>query len=562
MENQNFTSKKQSLLDESSRFDNLSLSTQIIQKNSEIPEFPLSTAVQVGQREYRAVWVGTYGNVDWPSRQDLTTKEQQEELNTLVRVCKETNINTIIFQARSRADTLYSSEIEPWSHNLTSFQGRAPDPFWDPLEFLISEAHKNGIQVHAWLVAYRNGRVAEREEYCDSHFSKTNPDAVKEYGPYLWMDPGNPKSIKHIQKVIADVVKRYDVDGVFFDDFFYPYPIIKNNVGEGFVDLFHADDPAEFKKPAKLLDFPDDDTWRQYQLAGGKLSRPDWRRENINQLIKATQATIKELKPWVQFGISPYAIYKPGMPEGIDGMSQYDMIYCDPLSWIKNSWIDYISPQLCWLDSSSTKSFSKLLNWWSDQVEKYAQENKKVQLYPMIYLSRIEANISDWDIPEINKQIRTIRKGKVSFGHSLCHITSLIYNTKGICNNLRGKIYKGPALVPIPSGTKPLGLSNPVLLVSHISNNKIYITWGIEDKIKSKVRSYALYTLENELPKLYQVVGTSYKSLEVPIDDIEDNMIGIAAIDLAGHSSEIVWINWRQTPLPGLPLDNLADEAA
>ena len=205
-------------------------------------------------REFRGVWVATVANMDWPSKPGLSTDEQQREMIAILDRARELKFNAIILQVRTSCDAFYPSELEPWSEYLTGQQGKAPEPFYDPLKMWIEQAHARGLELHAWFNPFRARHPAATTNAAN-HISKTHPEWVKQYGKYQWLDPGEPATREHTLRVIRDVVAKYDVDGVHFDDYFYPYP-------------------------EKGEDFPDEASWQRYQKSGGKLSRADWRRSN------------------------------------------------------------------------------------------------------------------------------------------------------------------------------------------------------------------------------------------------------------------------------------------
>ena len=250
-------------------------------------------------REFRAAWVATVGNIDWPSQKTLSSQDQKAELLAILNRAAELKLNAIIFQVRPACDALYASRIEPWSEYLTGTMGKAPEPFYDPLTFAIEEAHKRGLELHAWFNPYRARLLAAKSPAASSHISKTKPQLVRHYGEYLWLDPGEKDVQDYSHSVVMDVVKRYDVDGIHFDDYFYPYKVRSSSGGD--------------------LDFPDDASWQRYG-ARGKLSRDDWRRQNVNVFIERVYKSIKSAKPWVKFGVSPFGIWRPKYPPQIQGL--------------------------------------------------------------------------------------------------------------------------------------------------------------------------------------------------------------------------------------------------
>jgi len=279
-------------------------------------------------REFRGAWIATVANIDWPSKPGLGVAEQKAELIALLDRAAQLKLNAIIFQVRPACDAMYVSPLEPWSEYLTGAMGRAPQPFYDPLAFAIGEAHRRGLELHAWFNPFRALHPRARSPVAPNHISRTHPGWVRKYGDQLWLDPGEPAARDYVLSVVMDVVRRYDVDGVQFDDYFYPDP--------------------EKDTAGRELVFPDDATWRKFGLPGGFLSRDDWRRANVNQFIQRVYQSIKAVKPRVKFGVSPKGIWRPGYPQQIRGMDAYAKIYADSRKWLANGWLDYFSPELYW----------------------------------------------------------------------------------------------------------------------------------------------------------------------------------------------------------------------
>ncbi|MES2318397.1 MAG: family 10 glycosylhydrolase [Pseudomonadota bacterium] len=386
-------------------------------------------------REFRAAWVSTVANIDWPSKSNLNPAQQQAEAIAILDRAKAMNLNAIVLQVRPSADAIYASEIEPWSEYLSGAQGRSPQPWYDPLKFWIAQAHARGLELHAWFNPYRARHATAKSPVSASHISKTNPSAVKSYGRFLWMDPGEEAASKQTLAVILDVVKRYDIDGVHIDDYFYPYPIEAGGGPEG------ALDGAGGNKPE--LDFPDQPAWQRYLLGGGKLGRPDWRRQNVNQLIEALYKGIHAEKSWVRFGISPFGLGKPERrPAGIVGFSQYDKLYADAETWLENGWLDYLSPQLYWPINQAPQAYGVLLDYW------LAQNRQGRHIWPGLFTSRIGAPTKAFTADEIVQQIGLTRTRPQAGGHVHFSIAALMDNRQGISDQLKAGHYAGPALVP------------------------------------------------------------------------------------------------------------------
>ncbi len=389
-------------------------------------------------REFRAAWVSTVANIDWPSRSNLPPARQQAEAIAILDRAKSLHLNAIVLQVRPSADAIYPSRLEPWSEFLTGQQGKAPEPAWDPLAFWISQAHARGMELHAWFNPYRARHSAARTPNAREHIANTKPQVVRQYGKFQWMDPGEEAAARQTLDVILDVVRRYDIDGVHIDDYFYPYPIEAPgaNGGEAALDAL-----ANGSKPE--LDFPDHAAWQRYQQGGGTLDRAAWRRQNVNQLIEAIYAGIRKEKSWVRFGISPFGIGRPDRrPPGIQGFSQYDKLYADAELWLQNGWLDYMAPQLYWPIAQQPQAFPVLLDYW------LAQNKRGRHIWPGLYTSRIDDSPKSFTAEEIVQQVSLMRsRGNVN-GHIHFSIAALMQNRKGVADQLKAATYPGPALVP------------------------------------------------------------------------------------------------------------------
>ncbi|MCA1609194.1 MAG: family 10 glycosylhydrolase, partial [Acidobacteria bacterium] len=295
-------------------------------------------------REFRAAWIATVSNIDFPSRKSLAPDEQKRELLEILTLAERLRLNVLIFQVRPMTDAVYRSSIEPWSEFLTGEMGRGQH--FDPLEFLVAEAHKRGILVHAWFNPYRAFHPSA-QSVSSNHVSKTKPSIVRRYGRSMWLDPTDPDAKKHSIRVIADVVRRYDVDGVHFDDYFYPY--------------------AEKDAAGNKIDFPDEQNWQAYLKRGGKQSRGDWRRSHVDDFVEAVGREVKRIKPEVLYGISPFGIWQPDPSKDIAGFNAYAELYADARKWLQDGTVDYLAPQLYWETARKGLSFPVLLEWWKSQ---------------------------------------------------------------------------------------------------------------------------------------------------------------------------------------------------
>lgn len=398
-------------------------------------------------REFRGAWVATVGNIDWPSRSDLTVPEQKAELLAILNRAAQLKLNAIIFQVRPACDALYASRIEPWSEYLTATMGKAPQPLYDPLAFAIEEAHKRGLELHAWFNPYRARHPNARSAISANHVSKTKPHLVRQYGGYLWLDPGEKEVQDYSLSVVMDVVNRYDVDGVHFDDYFYPYP--------------------ERLPGGKDRDFPDEASWKKTG-AGGKLSREDWRRDNVNTFVRRVHESIKQTKPQVKFGISPFGIWRPGHPPQIKGLDAYDKLYADARLWLANGWADYFAPQLYWSIEANEQSFPVLLDWWN------AQNPKKRHIWPGLNTTKVR---EPWKPQEIVNQVRLANKQPVSAGHVHWNMSSLMRSAE-LGAALGQGMYAQSALVPACQWLDSAPPPKPKLNVVASSDSSVKLSWG------------------------------------------------------------------------------------
>ncbi|MEM9414874.1 MAG: family 10 glycosylhydrolase [Planctomycetota bacterium] len=377
-------------------------------------------------RELRGVWVASVANIDWPSAPGLTPAQQRAELVFLLDTCVELNLNAVILQVRPACDALYDSPIEPWSSYLTSAEGEPPVPHYDPLAFAVTEAHTRGLELHAWFNPFRAGHASFRGEHAAGHISNTHPHLVRTYGRQLWLDPGDAEARAHSLAVIRDVVERYDIDGVHLDDYFYPYPV---------------------SDAGNTIDFPDDATYKRYRETGGTLTRDDWRRDNVNTFVRDLYAAVKERKPHVQVGISPFGIYRPGHPAYVRGFDQYDRIYADAKRWLDAGWCDYFVPQLYWAIDNPDQSFTGLLRWW------HTHNAGGRHVYPGLYTSRTEdGSARAFRATEIPYQVEWSRiladEAGVAQGHVHFSMRALLQNRAGLADTLDREHYAEPALSP------------------------------------------------------------------------------------------------------------------
>jgi uncharacterized lipoprotein YddW (UPF0748 family) len=459
--------------------------------------------------EFRGAWIATVDNINWPSTPGLSTADQQKEALEILDKLHALNFNAVIFQVRPQADALYQSELEPWSYFLTGEQDKIPDPFYDPLIFWIEEAHKRGMELHAWLNPYRAHHFKGNSNSPRSVTQKNPELVVKLKEGYYWMDPSLKQTQDLTSSVVLDIIRRYDVDGIHFDDYFYPYPSYNGNE-----------------------DFPDDSSWNSYQKAGGKLSRGDWRRDAVNTLIERLYKEIKAEKKHVKFGLSPFGIWKPGYPASIEGFDQHEKLYADAKLWLNKGWIDYFSPQLYWPTGKIAQSYPILLGWWQ-------QENTHQRhLWPGINIGTDKNGIAN--NPEIISEIMIARAMvPKSAGVVHWHGGSVINNAT-LSKQLMEGIYKSPALVPASPWLTSSPPLNPFVAVA-MTGDSVEISWTPRD---NQVSRWVLYFKYQDKWENKILVQSASKSLlpayrkEKNGDSIPLQLIMVTGINRVGMESE------------------------
>ena len=368
--------------------------------------------------EFRGVWIASVDNIDWPPKGMMNPDSQRTEFIRQLDMHKSNGMNAVIVQVRPAADAFYPSPFEPWSQWLTGIQGQPPSPYYDPLEFMIRETHKRGMEFHAWCNPYRADFKIGASSIAPNHVTKIHPEWFLYYGDKKYFDPASRQVQKFVVKVIADIVHRYDVDAIHMDDYFYPYRIAGK-------------------------EFPDDGS---YKKSKSKLNKEDWRRSNVDTIMKMLSIAIKKEKPWVQFGISPFSVWRnrDKDPRGSDskaGQTNYDDLYADILLWLKEKWVDYVAPQL-YLEIGHDKiDYAKMLDWWSKNS--YGRN-----LYIGMGIYRSGSNPA-WKNPnELPNQIKLLRQYPNVQGSIYFSSKSFNNNPNGWNDSLRNNYYKLPANLP------------------------------------------------------------------------------------------------------------------
>jgi uncharacterized lipoprotein YddW (UPF0748 family) len=372
--------------------------------------------------EFRGVWIASVMNIDWPSKPGLSSDDQKKEFIEILDMHKSNGMNAVVVQIRPAADAFYPSPYEPWSKWLTGKLGAPPEKYYDPLKFMIDEAHHRGIEFHAWFNPYRGIVNVDTANIDSASVAFEHPDWFVKYDKNLYFNPGLPLARQHTTNVVMDVVNRYEVDGIHFDDYFYPYKVPK-------------------------LDFPDSASFKEY--GAGFTNVDDWRRNNVDMLIKNISDSIRKVKPFVKFGISPFGVWrnKDKDPNGSAtkaGQTCYDDLYADILKWLRAGWIDYVTPQIYWSIGFERADYKTIADWWN-------KNNHNVPVYIGQAAYRINSNNADttWkQSTQVPKQIRLNRSLANVQGSIFFSSKSFIPNPLGINDSLKNNFYKNPALIP------------------------------------------------------------------------------------------------------------------
>ena len=422
------------------------------------------------KREFRGVWIATVENIDWPSSPNMPADQQKKELTDRLDAHQQQGINAIMFQIRPAADALYAKSREPWSKWLTGKQGQAPTPFYDPLAFAIAEAHKRGMELHAWFNPYRATTDGHFDQLSPSHITRIKPEWFFTYGGIKLFNPGIPEVREYIVKVFLDVVDNYDIDGVHMDDYFYPYPI----------DGQHINDADAFAK-----------------YSDGYTDIKDWRRHNVDTLIHMLSDSIGKHKPRVKFGISPFGIWanKYQNEDGTDthGGSSYYELYADSKKWIEEGWVDYINPQLYWPIDDRSAPFNKLLDWWSDHT---FDRHLYIGMAAYRINERRKGKFKDRD--QMPKQMQYLRNNPRVQGSVFFSSNSLLHNPLGFADSLKQNYYKHPALPPEMVWLDSIPPNPPRNVTATFVKSGVDVKWDVPllAKDNEPVYGYVVYRFD------------------------------------------------------------------
>jgi uncharacterized lipoprotein YddW (UPF0748 family) len=437
--------------------------------------FILSAQAQNPKREFRGAWIATVSNIDYPSAKTLTTAQQQAEFIKLLDQHQQAGINAVMVQIRTNGDAFYPSNLAPWSEFLTGRQGKAPKPLYDPMTFMVSECRKRGIEFHAWFNPYRAVANVNTASLDTKHVANQHPEWLLAYGNLRVLDPGMPEVRKHVTQVVMEVANRYDVDGIHFDDYFYPYPTIGLTLN----------DSATYAKNPR-----------------GILKKDDWRRDNVNLLVKNISDSLRAVKPWVKFGISPFGIWqnkstsKP-LGSATGGLESYSDIYCDSRFWLEKGYVDYITPQLYWNIGLAVADYSKLVPWWADN-----SFDRHLYIGQAAYKINATDNTTWQNTSHMPSQIRLNRATAKVQGSIYYNTNTLNKNPLGFRDSLITKFYKTPSLMPTMAWKDVVAPSAPVSLTASVTNTGVQLKWTKPSTGTSeieKIRGYVIYRFaENE----------------------------------------------------------------
>jgi uncharacterized lipoprotein YddW (UPF0748 family) len=465
--------------------------------------------------EFRGVWIATVDNIDWPPKKVFNVDSQKADYIRQLDLHKKNGMNAVIVQVRTAADAFYPSPFEPWSQWLTGTQGLLPKPYYDPLQFMIEEAHKRGFEFHAWCNPYRADFDIGRTNIAPDHISRLYPEWFLKYGNQLFFDPGNKDAQQWVINLMKDIVARYDIDALHMDDYFYPYRIAGR-------------------------EFPDSVSYRKY---GNKQNKDDWRRSNVNYIIQQLSTIIKQQKPWCKFGISPFGVWRnidkdPRGSATRAGQTNYDDLYADVLLWLKNKWIDYVAPQIYWEFTQPNAPYQVLLDWWSKQT--YGRH-----CYIGLGIYRAGTSLAWKDSTLLPRQIDSLRAKPNINGAIFFSSTSFDKNPNGWNDSLQQNYYKMGALIPPMEWTDSIKPLKPFAeYVSSRNSNTPLKLHIIKNKSSRPVKLFIVYkfndrdVIKKAPGNIYKVVAASSEETIV-LNSFNKTVekLAVSCIDLANNES-------------------------
>ena len=472
--------------------------------------------------EFRGVWVATVDNIDFPSTKFLSTESQKAEFISLLDMHKRNGMNAVVVQIRPAADAFYPSQYEPWSEWLTGTQGKPPSPYYDPLEFMITETHKRGMEFHAWMNPYRAVFNINKSSISPTHITKIHPEWFINYGGVKYFDPGNKEVQQYVTNIVKDVVSRYNVDAIHFDDYFYPYRI----AGREF------EDTATFKK------------------YGNGMDKDAWRRSNVDSIIVMLGRTIKKENPFCKFGISPFGVWRniDKDPEGSNtkaGQTNYDDLYADILLWLKMKWIDYVVPQLYWEFGQKVVGFETLIDWWARHAY-----GRQLYIGHGIYRTMESRSYAWKNKNELPNQIKKLREYPQVQGSVFFSSSTFNSNPNGWSDSLRNNYYKYPAIVPPMSWIDSVKPAQPEIVLDGTKPTiydysvDLYLK---QDTTDNRINRYVIYSfadtaeMDNSDPKnIIEIIesGNNYYKFNLQNISPQQDKIVIAATSLTNTNNE------------------------
>lgn len=469
-------------------------------------------AIYPPKREFRAVWIATVDNIDWPSSKNLVPDEQRNEFSALLDFHKRNGMNAVFVQVRAAGDAFYAKSSEPWSEWLTGQQGRKPEPMWDPMEFMIKESHRRGLEFHAWLNLNRLVHKSSKS-VSSENISRLHPDWILSYDGYKLFNFGIPEVRQFITEIAVNVAKNYDVDGIHFDDYFYPYAVAGQVIY-------------------------DDATFRQY--GRGFTNKNDWRRNNVDLLVKQIHDALMEVNPKIKFGISPCGVWRN---KGTDSegsktygaLASYDDLYADSRKWVREGWVDYIAPQVYFSSKFGKVPYKNLVDWWTENC--YGRH-----FYVGLGAYRVGGKEKDtqWANPnELPNQIRYSRENEAE-GTIFFSSRSLKNNNLGFVDTLRNNLFHYPALVPTMSWKDAVPPLTPKSLKATLLNNGLELFWEKPDQASDGETAtyYVIYRFApDEKPSAHdprKIIGMAFegeKFVDMTIQVGERYVYYITAVD-------------------------------
>ncbi len=472
--------------------------------------------------EFRGAWIATVDNIDWPSKKRLSTEQQKEEYIQLLNMLQQTGMNAVVVQIRPCADAFYPSPYEPWSEWLTGQQGLAPNPYYDPLQFMVIEAHKRGMEFHAWFNPYRAVFNIKTSSVANNHITRLHPEWFLTYGDKKYFDPGLPEVRHYVDNIIRDVVSRYDIDAVHFDDYFYPYRITGK-------------------------EFPDQHSYITY---GNGMPKDDWRRSNVDSIVVQLSKTIKAIKPYVKFGISPFGVWR-NQDKDADGsatkagQTNYDDLYADILLWLKNGWIDYVAPQLYWEQGHKLADYNTLIDWWSTHA--YGRH-----LYIGHGIYRAGTNQAWRNTSELPNQLNVLRKYTTIQGSVYFNAKCFNTNAKAWKDSLQQNYYHYQAFIPPMPWIDSIAPSKPNVQVTHYGENCTFtVSLPANSECIQKIVVYAFNSLNKDIHNTiatkegHQIIYAQQNSTQITIAEALYKQFkwAISVLDYGNNESELQYVH-------------------